>query len=205
MAELRDIIQRRHMVRDFAARHVPDALIVELVDLARRAPSAGNTQAVKFVLLNEPTLVDRYWNTTMNAEKRSDFRWQGLLKAPALILLTTEPEAYLRRYSEPDKRRTGRGSGVGRWPVPYWWVDAGAVAQNLLLLCSEAGLGACLFGPFDHEPALIEEFDLDPLSRIVATIATGYPKDPSNPNTDSLGRSATRERPSIADILIRPM
>lgn len=191
------------MVRDFAATPVPDHVITELVDLARRAPSAGNTQATRFVLLDDPTLVDRYWKTTLSEEKRSTFRWRGLLNAPALILIATDPNAYLRRYAEPDKESTGRGHDVERWPVPYWWVDAGAVAQNLLLLCVEAGLGACLFGAFDHESALIDEFELDPGSRLVATIAVGY-VDGASEAKHQPGRSASRSRPSLADVLTRP-
>ena len=91
------------------------------------------------------------------------------------MLVTTRPADYTERYSEPDKRPAGRGDSFDAWPVPYWWVDAGAVVQNLLLLVAANGLGACLFGPFDHEPALREEFAIDEERRIVATVAVGPP------------------------------
>ena len=201
--ELRDAIRSRHMRRSFSTEALEPALIDSLLDLARRAPSAGNTQAVGFVVLDRPDLVARYWDTTLPAEgglgRRNRFRWPGLLDAPALILVTTDSQRYLSRYSEDDKAKTGRGQSLDRWPVPYWWVDAGAVIQNLLLLVSEANLGACLFGPFDHEAALVREFGLDQGRRIVATIAIGYPLHDDEP-----GRSANRPRPQLTDVVIRP-
>ncbi len=190
------------MSRAFSTEPLDPAAIDSLLDLARRAPSAGNTQAAGFVVLDRPDLVARYWNTTLPGDEttgpRSGFRWKRLLTAPALILVTTEVDRYLDRYSEPDKARTGRGESVERWPVPYWWVDVGAVIQNLLLLASEAGLGACLFGPFDHEDALKDEFAIPPETRIAATIAIGrtLPDEP--------GRSADRGRPDLDQVISRP-
>ena len=196
--ELRAAIRGRHMVRAFRPEPLPAGRLDELLDLARRAPSAGNTRATGFVVLDSPTAVAAYWDVTLPEPRRSGFRWQGLLDAPALVLVTTDPGAYVRRYGEDDKRRTGLGRGTEAWPVPYWWVDAGAVAQNLLLLALDAGLGACLFGPFDHEPALVEALGLDPARRLVATIAIGHalPDEP--------GRSSGRARPPIERVIVRP-
>ncbi len=200
--ELRAAIGARRMIRTFSDAPVEAETLDRLLDLARRAPSAGNTQAAGFVVLDRPDLVDHYWDTTLPddgpASRRATFRWQGLLRAPALILVTTDPDLYLSRYSEPDKVAAGRGHSVDRWPVPYWWVDVGAVIQNLLLLVADAGLGACLFGPFDHEPAIRAAFDLPDRLRLAATVAIGHPVD------DEPGRSAGRPRPPIDQVIIRP-
>lgn len=197
--ELRRAIGARRMVREFEPGPLDPGVVDELLDRARRAPSAGNTSATRFVVLDRPELVAAYWDVTLpEGPARQRFRWQGLLRAPALVLVATDPERYLARYREPDKARSGRGASKDRWPVPYWWVDAGAVVQNLLLLVVEAGLGACLFGPFDHEPALRERFDLDPDLRLVATIAIGRPRP------DEPGRSADRPRPPLDQVIIRP-
>ena len=171
--EVERTIRRRRMTRAFTPEPLGRDLIDRLLDSARRAPSAGNCQATGFVLLDRPEQVRRYWDTTLPPERRVGFRWPQLLDAPVLVIVTTEPERYPARYREPDKAASNRGS-IDRWPVPYWWVDAGAVAQNLLLLAVEQGLGACLFGPFDHEPALRNEFGLDPAQRLVATVALGH-------------------------------
>lgn len=196
--ELRSALARRRMVRSFRADPLPAAEIDDLLDWARRGPSAGNTQATGFVVLDHPAATAAYWDLTLPAERRAGFRWQGLLRAPVLVLVTTRPDRYVARYAEGDKAATGRGTSTDRWPVPYWFVDAGAVVQNLLLLAVERGLGACLFGPFDHEPALIRRFGLDEGERIVATVALGRP-EPDEP-----GRSAHRPRPPVGDVVRRP-
>lgn len=186
------------MIRAFEPTPLPDGMIDGLLDQARRAPSAGNTQATGFVILEGPSKVDKYWSVTMPEPKRSSFRWQQLLKAPAIIIVTVDPHRYVARYAETDKEKTGLGISLDAWPVPYWWVDAGAVAQNLLLLATDAGLGACLFGPFDHEPELIRALGIPANLRLVASIAIGYPM-PGEP-----GRSAKRTRPPIDQLIIRP-
>ncbi len=196
--ELTDAIKKRRMVRAYQRIALPPGELEHLLDLARRAPSAGNTQAVGFIVLDNEEAVERYWSTTLPEPKRSTFRWQNLLSAPAIVIVTVNPQRYLDRYSESDKAKTGLGKSSSRWAVPYWWVDAGAVAQNLLLLATDAGLGACLFGPFDHEPALSQELQVPADTRLVATVAIGYPLP------DEPGRSAGRVRPQISDIIVRP-
>lgn len=198
LSALEQLLGRRRMVRAFEPTPLSAGVIDRLLDLARRAPSAGHTQATGFVVLDHPDTVARYWTVTLPEHRRASFRWQGLLQAPVLVLVTTEPERYLDRYREPDKATTGRGDGLDRWPVPYWWVDAGAVIQNLLLLSTEAGLGACLFGPFDHEPELARTFELGDGVRIVATIAVGY-RAPDEP-----GRSAGRGWRPLDELRHRP-
>ena len=72
--ELRDVVRRRRMVRAFTPDPVDAALLDELIDLARRAPSAGNTAACRFLVLGTPESVGRYWDATMPAERRASFR-----------------------------------------------------------------------------------------------------------------------------------
>ncbi len=199
--DLDSALTRRRMVRSFTTRPLAAEMLDDLLDLARRAPSAGNSQAVAFEVLDRPAATARYWDITLPAAKRASFRWQGLLEAPVLVLVTTRPAAYLARYREPDKASSGRGRSFDQWPIPYWFVDAGAVVQNLLLLATDRGLGACLFGPFDHEPFLRHELGIDPDVRIVATIALGHAATDAH---DQPGRSAARPRPSRSTVIRRP-
>jgi nitroreductase len=185
------------MVRAFTEEPVDAAVIDGLCDLARRAPSAGNTQACAFLVLDRPDAVSRYWDTTLAPERRAAFRWPSLLTAPALVLVALRPEAYVERYAEPDKAVTGRGEGEHRWPVPYWWVDAGACIEHLLLGAVDADLGACLFGTFDHEPAVAASFGVPDGWRLVATVALGHPAP------DEPGRSASRPRPPLHEVIHR--
>ena len=46
------------MVRAYTSEPVPTEVVDRLLDLARRAPPAGNTQAVRFLVLDTPEAVE---------------------------------------------------------------------------------------------------------------------------------------------------
>jgi nitroreductase len=173
------------MVRAFRDTPVGADVVDRVVAAALRAPSAGNTQAVELIVLSGPDETAQYWSITL--PDPAAFRWKGLLAAPVLVITTVAPEAYAARYAEPDKRSTGLGS-VDAWPVPYWWVDGGMAVENLLLACVAEGLGACFFGLFEHERAVLEHFGAPADRRAVGTVALGWPA------AAEPGRSAGRTR-----------
>lgn len=192
-----ELVRGRRMVRSFAPDPVDPGQVTGLCDLARRAPSAGNSQATDFLVLDEPGSVARYWDLTLPAPRRDGFAWPGLLVAPVLVVVAVRPGAYVDRYGEADKAPTGLGAGEEAWPVPYWWVDAGAAVEHLLLGVVEAGLGACLFGLFDHEQAVAAAFGVPADRRLVATVAIGRPR------ADGPGRSAGRARRPLDEVVHR--
>jgi nitroreductase len=187
-------IRARRMVRSYTDDPVDDALLADLLDLARRAPSAGNTQPCEFLVLVGAD-VGRYWDRFL--VDHDGFRWQGLLRAPVLVVPYVRPRAYTERYAEPDKASTGLGDDLDAWSVPYWWVDGGAAVQNLLLSVAAAGLGACLFGQFEHEAAVRETFGVPGDRRALGTVAIGHPA------ADEPGQSASRARVPVDEIIHR--
>jgi hypothetical protein len=140
---------------------------------------------------------ERYWAMTFaTAEDRAVFRWQGLLDAPVLVVPIVDPAAYARRYAEPDKAGTGLGH-VDAWSVPYWWVDGGMAVEHLLLAAVDEGLGALLFGVFEHERAVLAAFGVPAGRRALGVVALGHPAP------DEPGRSASRPRRSLAEVTHR--
>jgi nitroreductase len=53
-------------------------------------------------------------------------------------------KTYHDRYSEPDK--LGQSGEEIDWPVPYWWVDAGAAMMAVLLAAVDESLAAGFLG-----------------------------------------------------------
>ena len=140
-----------------------------------------------------------YWDVTLPAGPRRDrFAFPGLLRAPALVVPTVRPAASVERYAEPDKATTGLGTGLDRWAVPYWWVDGGMSVMALLLAARSRGLGAGLFGVFEHEPAVRERFGVPAEERLLGCVALGYPGGP-----EQAGRSAARARRPLAEVVHR--
>lgn len=181
-----EVVSRRRMVRSFTGGPVDAAVLARVLDAGLRGPSAGHTQGLDLVVLAGAD-VGRYWAVTL-AEPAS-FRWQGLLRAPVLVVPVVSPAAYAARYAEADKAATGLGS-TDAWPVPYWFVDGGAAVENLLLACVAEGLGACFFGQFAHEEAVKGAFGIPEDHRCLGTVALGHPAP------DQPGRSASRPRRS---------
>lgn len=166
------MVARRRMVRRFDPdRPVPAEALDAVLDAACRAPSAGFTQAVSYLLLTGDDVAD-YWNLT--AGSGAPDRWlSGLRTAPVLLAVWTDEEAYLDRYAEADKGWTDRDPA--RWSAPYWWVDAGMGVMAALLTAVDHGLGACFFGiPPDRQAAVRGRFGVPEVQASVGVLGLGY-------------------------------
>ena len=183
-----DAIRSRRMTRDFLEEPIPAECLSELLEVARHAPSAGNSQGAEFVVL-ERGRVSELWELTLPAEKRAGFAWPGLLRAPVVVVPVANAGCYLARYSEADKARTGLGKNAASWTVPYWYVDCAFATQNLLLLAEERGLGALFFGFFERTQAVSEFLGLPEDVHPLGGVALGW-----RGTSDRPSRSAKRPR-----------
>ncbi len=196
--EFEDVVRSRRMVRNFNEEPLEPALIDDLLTLASKGPSAGNTWGTHFVLLTGPSDTASYWDLTLPQEKRSTFPWPGLLHAPVIVLPCGDSAAYVDRYREPDKARTGLGESSDAWSIPYWHVDTAMATMTLLHAATNAGLGALFFGVFDHERAVCDALGIPESVRPIGAVAIGWPGD-----TDRMSKSATRGRPDLDTIVHR--
>ncbi len=198
MTDFLEVLKKRRMTRSFDGRPIPLGLLDDLVELANRAPSAGKTQGWHVIAL-EGEQTSRYWDATLPAERRPDFKWQGLLRAPVILVALADATAYTDRYSEPDKASTGLGVGPEAWPAPYWTIDASMAMMALLLAAENAGLGALFFGVFEGESALRDVLAIPERLDLIGTIALGY----ASSDDDERGRSALRPNRSADSIIHR--
>lgn len=196
--ELRRAIETRRMTRDFTERDVADDLLTELVDLASRAPSAGKTQGWSLLVLRDDARA-RFWDLSLPADKREGFAWPGLLRAPVVALSFADPDAYVARYSEPDKAHTGLGAGADMWGAPYWTIDASMATMSLLLAAHDAGLGALFFAVFNGADAIRRHFGVPDSLQLLGAVALGHPISPSG--DARRGISAARPRRRASDII----
>jgi nitroreductase len=192
-----DCARSRKMVRAFQKKSVDAELLNRIVEIASWAPSAGKAQGWHLLVLqNEDT--NRFWNVTLPKEKRASFRWQHLLDAPVIALAFADPNAYLERYSEPDKASTKLGSSTESWPTPYWTVDASFATMQLLLAAHDVGLGALFFGVFSGEQKLRSDFNVPEQMQLIGAIALGWPIPEK---ATEKGASARRPRRKPSEII----
>lgn len=183
-----ELVRSRRMTRAFSRTTIDRGVIEECLSLAARSPSAGKTQGWNVIgVLGEDTAL--YWDAALPRDQRDGFAFPGLLDAPFVGVVTADPRAYVRRYSEPDKAHTGLGAGEDAWATPYWTVDASMATMTFLLALHDRGLGA-LFLAVAHEADVRAALGIDPAAQVIGAVAAGVPAD----GDARPGRSAGRRR-----------
>lgn len=184
------------MRRSFDGRPIDAEVLRRVLDAARRAPSAGNSQGWELLVLSDEADRGRYWDLTLPEENRAGFPWPGLLRAPVLVLPLAHEGAYRARYAEPDKAGSGLGVGGGsEWPVPYWLTDTAFGVMLMLLAAEDEGLGALFFGLFQAQEAVLAAFGVPEGLTPVGVVALGHPD-----GQDHQSASAQRGRRTVEDI-----
>lgn len=158
----------RRMCRAYLDRQVPRSLIRQVLDLARRTPSAGHAQGTRFAVVTCPEsraqVAQAYGEDGYRA--KGFYPWLSL--APVHLVVASSQEAYRQRYREPDK-----SGGPENWPVPYPVLDAGQSLMALYLGCHEAGLACGYLGPHAG-PNLVELLRLPSDWQYLGLVTIGY-------------------------------
>jgi nitroreductase len=139
-----EVLARRRMVRNYTPQPVEEAILERIAVSALRAPSAGNSQAIGVVVVTDTDLRRRIAGIADEQEYVDAGFDPWISAAPAHIVISVSEKVYRDRYSEPDKLAED-GSTID-WPVPYWWVDAGAALMAVLLKTVDEGLAAGFLG-----------------------------------------------------------
>ncbi len=150
--ELDQAIKERKSVRRFKKLDVPWYLISECLEAAISAPSSGNVQNWRFVVVRN--------NDTRDKIVKICDEQYWIIKAPVLIVVSSELGKIRRMFGV-------RGEAL------YSVQSCAAAIENLLLKASELGLGATWIGAFD-EIKLKEILNVEGDVRPQAIIALGY-------------------------------
>lgn len=170
--EFSTVLSRRRMIRNYTTEKVDRRVLDEIASAALRAPSAGNSQAISVVVVTDNST--RAAVATLAGEE--DYVAKGfdpwISRAPAHIVITVSPRIYRDRYSEPDK--LGPEAETIDWPVPYWWVDAGAALMAVLLAAVDKNLGAGFLG-VHSTPDLARLLEIPSHFHPIGVVTVGHP------------------------------
>ncbi len=143
------ILSRRSR-RKFIDKPIPFEVLAEVLNAGNHAPSAGNLQNWKFLVVTKEEYKKRLPLLCHN---------QVCAAAPVSIVVVSEPgvcEDYFKDKAEY-----------------YTTQSCAAAIQNMLIAANNYNLGAVWIGAFDEERIRIE-FDIPEGHRIEAVIALGY-------------------------------
>lgn len=185
-----EVIRRRRMVRNFRDDPLEAEAVERIVTAGLQGPSAGFSQGFSFIALESPEDRERFWATNEHNPQPERVR-----RAPLVVVPFACKDVYLDRYAEPDKGRTDRDESF--WPVPYWYIDTGMAALNVLHAAVAEGLGALFFGiPTEDWSALRDAFDVPEAYDPIGAIVVGHPTD------DRVESSAdTRRRKEVEELV----
>lgn len=191
--EFQDVVRKRRMIRNFTDEPVSPEAVDRILTNATHAPSAGFSQGWGFLVVDTPEDLERYWRYEWPEEERTGPH-AGMTKAPVVIVVCSNKQAYLDRYAEPDKGWTDKDEN--RWPVPYWHIDTGMATLLMLQTVVDEGLGAVFFGVHDLE-GLRKEFGVPEHMTPIGAIAIGHPAP------DTLSPSLKRGRRGLDQVVHR--
>ena len=142
--EFQDVLRRRRMVRNYSPEPVSRESLERIVQASRKAPSAGFSQGTAFVVVTDEGLRQQIANVCDEGEYVAAGFDPWISRAPAHVIICISETAYHDRYREPDK--VDEDGNEIEWPVPFWWIDAGAALMLVLLAAVDEGLAAGFLG-----------------------------------------------------------
>lgn len=171
--EFTEVVRRRRMVRNYDPdRPVSRESLERIAAAAQRAPSAGFSQGQRLVVITDPAVRTLIAQLAEEPEYVAAGFDPWVSRAGAIFIPTVSEEIYHRRYREPDKLQDD-GTEIN-WPIPYWYVDAGATMMLILLAAVDEGLAAGFLGLADYG-ALKQELGIPPDQQPIGLITVGHP------------------------------
>ena len=161
MSDILEIIKSRRNVEKFSTQPVSWDKISKILDAGRHAPSCGNLQNWKFIVVDD--------TEKKQAIAECCHEQFEIIVAHALIVICAEPEKAERYYGLRGRKL-------------FTIQNCAAAAQNMLLEAQSLGLGTRWIGAFEEDDVR-EVFRIPTEVRPQIIIAVGYPEQvPDKPS-----------------------
>jgi len=150
-----EVIRDRRTIRDFNSRPVPDNILMQILEAARHAPSAGNQQPWEFIIIKDPESKKRF--------QVACFEQECVATASVLIVAAVNMKLATAKYKERGEKLYGTQS-------------VAAAIQNMLLAAEALGVGSAWVGAFSEKTVAVLT-QCPEYIRPCAVIALGYPAE----------------------------
>jgi nitroreductase len=187
------IIQDRRSIRQYTKDPVSEEHLEMILEAARQAPSGENAQPWRFIIVRDEATRKQFGAIAGGGSGRR-FTAEFVTKKMQERFVSLEDEAKKKRIFE--KLTSGRVSAFladapvsivvcGRkdvWDLPY---DTSAAIENMLLIVTALGLGACwVIAPcidIRDEERLKDLLSVPEGAKIISIVAVGHPTRPHRP------------------------
>lgn len=151
--ELKEILKKRRMVRDFRKKEVPVRILKEIIaKTVLIQPSAGNTRPQKYTIIKDKKL--------KRDLSQASFDQEWVAKAPALIVVSSDTTKSFARYGV---------RGLERYSI----IDSAFSSMLIHLQLIDFGLSSCFVGALDED--LVRGILNMPLTELpIGIICIGY-------------------------------
>ncbi len=155
------MVNERQSVRKYTDKPVEEEKLLRCLEAARLAPSASNSQPWRFVVVNEPELVQKVARETIGP--LSTFN-NFVPQAPVIVAIVIEKMKVITQI------------GASMQDREYPLIDIGIAAEHFCLQATEEGLGTCMLGWFNEKP-IKKMLNIPKEKRIGLLITLGYAPD----------------------------
>jgi nitroreductase len=200
--ETEKVILSRRSVRQYKKEQVPEFMVRRILEAGRFAPSAGNVQPWKFIVLRDPGVINGITEAVVSACKMArvmiDYRREGYAWMRPLVKLITRlryndlhPMPFTAIPLVAD-RKLGLWHGAPTVIIILKDVrgvsspdlDCGIAGQNMVIAAHSMGLGTCWVGfakmALDMNPIWKKRLGIGYPYRFANSLAVGWPI--GNPN-----------------------
>ncbi|MBW2984289.1 nitroreductase family protein [Candidatus Woesearchaeota archaeon] len=125
-----ECIVTRRSIRKYKDKPVPWDMVATILDAGRLAPSSGNVQSWKFIIVRD--------ESQRKAIAEACLQQHWMVQAPVHFAIIAMPEKVKRYYGVRGERM-------------YAIQNCAAAAENMLLAAHALGLGACWVSAFDED------------------------------------------------------
>ena len=155
--EFEELLRKRFSCRSYGGQAVLERDVMRILEAARSAPSAGNLQAYRIVVVRERSVRERLAAAALGQ--------RFIAQAPVVLVFLADPERSAQRYGR-------RG-----WSL-YCVQDATIACSYAQLAVVDLGLAGVWVGAFDDDEVLVSLGLSAPL-RPVALLPIGHPAEKS--------------------------
>jgi nitroreductase len=157
-----NIIRDRFSVRNYADRPIEDEKLNFILEAARLAPSASNSQPWHFYVVRDKKKIGEL-SGKMPIGSQIVIN-SFIAQAPVVIVATAGPIDFLHRITSFIVNK--------RW----YYVDVAIALEHMVLTAWELGIGSCWIGWFDEKK--IKAFlNIAKNEEVIAMLTLGYPKE----------------------------